>query len=231
MKLLALDTSSVACSVALTYEGEYWERHEEQPREHTRLLVPMIQSILEESGVHLSRLDAIVLGNGPGSFIGMRIAASVAQGLAHGAGLGVVPVSSLAAVAAEVFATQDAEYVAVAQDAHMAEVYLGLYRRAQDGLPAEFCPERIHGQGPIAELQALSAEQVVAAGEGWNRYPALSTSNSDWLHARTDELFPRARHILRLGEVALQSAGAQSAADLRPAYLREKVAEPPATKS
>lgn len=231
MKLLALDTSSVACSVALTYAGELWERHEEQPREHTRLLVPMIQSMLNESGVDLSELDAIVIGNGPGSFIGMRIAASVAQGLAHGAGLGIVPVSSLAAVAAAVFATQDAQYVAVAQDAHMAEVYFGLYRRGEDGLPSETCPERIHGQGPMAELQALSAEQVVAAGDGWNRYPALLDSNSDCLHARANELFPRARHILRLGEVVIQSNGARSAADLRPAYLREKVAEVPAPNS
>ena len=110
MKLLALDTSSIACSVALGYGDQVWARHEEQPREHTRLLVPMIHGVLEEAGVQLQDLDAIVLGNGPGSFIGMRIAASVAQGLAHGSGLGIVPVSSLACVAAAVFEESDAEF-------------------------------------------------------------------------------------------------------------------------
>ncbi|MDH3820726.1 MAG: tRNA (adenosine(37)-N6)-threonylcarbamoyltransferase complex dimerization subunit type 1 TsaB, partial [Gammaproteobacteria bacterium] len=86
MNLLAIDTSSLACSVALRVGDVVIERHEEQAREHTRLLTPMIREVLTESGMHLPHLDAIVLGNGPGSFIGMRIAASVAQGLAHGAG-------------------------------------------------------------------------------------------------------------------------------------------------
>ena len=231
MKLLAIDTSSVACSVALAYEGELWERHEEQPREHTRLLLPMIQSLLEESAIKLDDLDAIVLGNGPGSFIGMRIAASVAQGLAHGAGLGIVPVSSLAGVAAEVFGQRAEQFVAVAQDAHMSEVYFGLYRRGQNDLPVEVCPERIHDQNAIAELKASPAEQLVAAGDGWNRYPALFDNNADALVARTNILFPRARYLLPLGDAALHSAGAQSPADLNPAYLREKVAEVPAPKS
>ena len=100
MKLLALDTSSLACSVALEVDGTVIDRHEEQARAHTRLIMPMIRDQLEETSIRPEDLDAIVLGNGPGSFIGMRIAASVAQGLAHGAGLGIVPVSSLAAVAA-----------------------------------------------------------------------------------------------------------------------------------
>jgi len=90
MNLLAIDTSSVACSVALQHGGDVAERHEEQAREHTRLLVPMIQELLQQASVELMDLDAIVLGNGPGSFIGMRIAASVAQGLAFGSGLEIV---------------------------------------------------------------------------------------------------------------------------------------------
>ena len=94
MNLLGIDTSSLACSVALQHGDDIIERHEEQAREHTRLLVPMIRAVLEEAGLSTAGLDAIVLGNGPGSFIGMRIAASVAQGLAHGAGIAIVPVSS-----------------------------------------------------------------------------------------------------------------------------------------
>ena len=104
MKLLAIDTSSHACSVALRIGDAVTEDHTVEPREHTRILVPMISALLEEGGIAAADLDAIVLGNGPGSFIGMRIGASVAQGLCHGAGIKLIPVSSLAAVAAEVFA-------------------------------------------------------------------------------------------------------------------------------
>ena len=132
MKLLAIDTSSLACSVALLAGDSVFERHEEQAREHTRLLLPMIEDVLAEGGLVPGDLDAVVLGNGPGSFIGMRIAASVAQGIAHGAGLDIVPVSSLAAVAAQVFEMTEAKEVVVAQDAHMNEVYLGAFRRGSD---------------------------------------------------------------------------------------------------
>ena len=111
MKLLAIDTSSLACSVALQCEDRIEERHEEQAREHTRLLTPMIRDVMASGNLVLHALDAIVVGNGPGSFIGMRIAASVAQGLAHAAGKEIVPVSSLAAVAAEEFAISDAARV------------------------------------------------------------------------------------------------------------------------
>lgn len=153
MKLLALDTSSLACSVALQVDDEIFDRHEEQAREHTRLLIPMIVETLRQGGVALAELDAIVLGNGPGSFIGMRIAASVAQGLAFGAGIRIVPVSSMLAVAAEAMTDPGATHVAVCQDAHMNEVYLGLYRCSDSGLPLIVGAERLHGQGAIEELR------------------------------------------------------------------------------
>ena len=147
MRLLALDTSSLACSAALMVDEAVTERHDVRPREHTRLLIPMLRALLEDSALTLRELDAIVLGNGPGSFIGMRIGASVAQGLAYGAGIDIVPVSSLAAVAAEVFATREAEEVTVAQDAHMQEVYLGRFRRDVSGLPVAVDAERLHALG------------------------------------------------------------------------------------
>ena len=109
MKLLALDTSSLACSVALQVDDAVIWRHEEQAREHTRILVPMIEEVLAEAGVTTMDLEGIVLGNGPGSFIGMRIGTSVAQGLAHGAGIRIAPVSSMLAVAAQVIAKRTAD--------------------------------------------------------------------------------------------------------------------------
>jgi tRNA threonylcarbamoyladenosine biosynthesis protein TsaB len=230
VKLLAIDTSSVACSVALQHDGNILERHEEQPREHTRLLVPMITELLQESSVELSDLDAIVLGNGPGSFIGMRIAASVAQGLAFGSGLNIVPVSSLAAVAAQVFCEHDTNEVVVTQDAHMSEVYLGIFGRGENGLPDDLIPERLHGQGPIAELEQRGTVRA-AAGFGWRRYPKLLEANRTFLDEVIELPHPRALHLLGLGAAGLARGDAIAPQNVLPAYLRQKVAEIPAAMS
>lgn len=229
MKLLALDTSSVACSVALEVDGSVAERHEEQAREHTRLLMPMIRDLLAEAGTAAESLDAIVLGNGPGSFIGMRIAASVAQGLAFGSGIGIVPVSSLLAVAAAAMQDGDARHVAVCQDAHMNEVYLGLYRRGEDGLPAAVTPERLHDQSVIDELRDRPAAYV-GAGFGWSRYPALFEANRGHLAALSPVQYPAARFLLPAGRRLFDLGGALEPQDVVPAYLRNTVAHLPSGK-
>jgi len=222
MKLLALDTSSVACSVAVQLDETIIERHEEQPREHTRLLMPMIESALKEAGVKLPDLDAIVLGNGPGSFIGMRIAASVAQGLAFGASLSIVPVSSMAAVAAQVFAQDNAAEVVVAQDAHMNEVYLGVYR-LNNAEVEEVMPERLQTADVIGDLTEKNTVGRVAAGFGWQRYPDLYAVNQHLFTAASDVLHPRAKFLLGLAA----TGSAIRPQDIVPAYLRQKVAEKP----
>jgi len=227
VKLLAIDTSSVACSVAVQAGETVVERHEEKAREHTRILLPMINEALAECGLALADLDAIVLGNGPGSFIGMRIAASVAQGLAFGAGLDIVPVSSMAAVAAEVLADDDAEEVVVTQDAHMNEVYLGHYRRDSAGLPEEVTAERLQSISPIEGFGECGRR--VAAGFGWERYPALLDMNAGRIGSVSETRFPRASYLLPLGGRSLAAGGAIRPQDIVPAYLRQKVAEKPAT--
>lgn len=228
MKLLAIDTSSLACSVALQYGNEVAVRHEEKAREHTRLLAPMIREVLADADLSLQQLDAIVLGNGPGSFIGMRIAASVAQGLAHGAELDIVPVSSLAVVAAEVLAGSDADEVVVAQDAHMNEVYLGAFGRGADDLPHAIFPERLQTQTLIEGLDESTAAHRVAAGFGWGRYPALTAANDRLIGSQSKVMHPKARYLLPLGESALAGGAAIRPQDLAPAYLRSKVAATPA---
>lgn len=227
MNLLALDTSSLACSVALQVGSQISDRHEEQPREHTRLLVPMISSLLAELRIKLVDVDAIVLGNGPGSFIGMRIAASVAQGLAFGSRLKIVPVSSLAAVAAQVMAECDAKEVVVAQDAHMHEVYLGLYRHGGNGSPELIGEESLHGQSPIDEIKAEPGFSRIAAGFGWQRYPDLLAINREKFTDVADVLHPRAKFLLRMGAVELKAGRGVAPENVLPAYLRQKVAELP----
>lgn len=225
MKLLALDTSSIACSVALQNAGRVLVRHAEQPREHTRLLMPMITAVLDEGSVGLADLDAIVLGNGPGSFIGMRIAASVAQGLAFAAGLKIVPVSSLAAVAAQVFAEHDADEVVVTQDAHMHEVYLGIFRAADNSVPEAKGHERLQSCAVIDELQSPIDGPRLAAGSGWQRYPELLAANQERFTAVVDIWHPHANYLLPLGRAKLREGGAVSPQEVAPAYLRQKVAQ------
>ncbi len=225
MKLLAVDTSTVACSVALQVEDIVLQRHEEQEREHTRLLVPMIEEVLAEGACTLSSLDALVLGVGPGSFIGLRISASLVQGMAHGAGLRVAPVSSMLAVAEEVFATQDADHVFVAQDAHMDQVYLGQYAFGDGVVPLQ--AERLQAKTRLAELDDGGREGRVAAGAGWQRYPELWSKNSDGFESLADICFPSARFLLPSARRMVTDRRLLDPAEIEPAYLRQDVATPP----
>jgi tRNA threonylcarbamoyladenosine biosynthesis protein TsaB len=221
MKLLAVDTSLLACTAAAMAGERTCVRYEEREREHTKRLVPMVREVLGEAGLRPVDLDAVVLGNGPGSFIGMRIAASVACGLAYGAGLDVVPVSSLAAVACR--AGRPGELVAVAQDAHMGEVYLGLYRLSAEGVPVGLTPERLQPQQRIPELDGCA----VAAGAGWQRYPALLEANRAGIARQSDVLYPHAGALLALGAQALAAGAAIAPENVVPAYLRQEVARIP----
>ena len=223
MKLLALDTSSTACSVAVANGDDLIESHVVEPREHTRILVPTINRLLSEAQIALPDLDAIVLGNGPGSFIGVRIGASVAQGLAFGSGLKIVQVSSMSAVAAEVLATGDADRVVVAQDARMNQVYAGEYVRNTEGIPALDGEERI----VVCDFSFESAVDFWAAGQGWERYPELLEANRDAITRVSDIDLPRARFLLPAGRTAFANGLAVDPADILPAYLRSKVAEKP----
>jgi tRNA threonylcarbamoyladenosine biosynthesis protein TsaB len=227
MKLLAVDTSSNACSVALQVADDVLESHVVEPRAHTKILLPMISQLLADGGVALTELDAIVLGNGPGSFIGMRIGASVVQGLCFGAGIGVLPVSSLATVAAEAFADNACERVIVAQDARMNEVYVGCFDKSGSGLPEPVKPEEIIAVGELPTI----ADGVAVAGTAWEKYPELLQADSCSIGPLLSASFPRARYLLRLGAVSAAAGGSIPPEDLMPAYLRTKVAEIPSRAS
>ena len=226
MRLLALDTSSLACSVALTVDGDLAERHATAAREHTRLLLPMIKALFEEAGLSPDDLDAIVLGNGPGSFIGLRIAASVAQGIAYAAELDIVPVSSMAAIAGQVMTESAAAEVVVAQDAHVGEVYLGGFRRGAGDLPEVWIDERLQPPAPIAELATGTGQGRVAAGYGWQQYPEFLDANRTDLDGVSEVHYPAARHLLPFGERRLREGGGIAPQDVVPTYLRETVASP-----
>lgn len=229
MNLLALDTSTNACSAAVDAGGVRAERHVEEPRQHSRLLLSMIRELLAEAGTEVADLDAIVLGNGPGSFIGVRIAASVAQGLAMGAGLQLVPVSSLAAVAVDAFARSPAQRLVVAQDAHMDEVYLARFRRGADGEPVALEDVVLHGIGEIETLgEAIGGRAGWhAAGAAWQRYPELLRRNESRLAGVVDALLPRAACLLDLGATSYKAGAVVEPGGLVPLYVRMRVAKEP----
>lgn len=228
MRLLAIDTTTDACSIALQVDDATIEQHHVEARAHTRILVPMIREMLEQANLQSAELDAVILGNGPGSFIGMRISASVVQGLCFGAGLSLVPVSSLAAVATQVMLEEGADRVAVAQDARMDEVYFASYRRDADGLPVADSSERIVA---IASDDLLSGQGWTAAGGGWERYPELATANRSRLSRISNVRLPRARYLLPIAIRDLRQGAAIRPQDLSPAYLRTKVADTAARDS
>jgi tRNA threonylcarbamoyladenosine biosynthesis protein TsaB len=223
MKLLAIDTSSEACSVAVQNGSDILENHVVAPREHTRILLPMIRQMLCDADIAPAELDAVVLGNGPGSFIGMRIAASVAQGICYAAGLLIVPVSSLAAVASEALESQAAKNVIVAQDARMNEVYVGIFSAADDGPPRLRGEERICAVGRIDEIPT----GTIAAGAAWHKYAELLSANRPAIIDVSNIRVPRARYLLAAGGEGLAAGATVSPEALAPAYLRVKVAEKP----
>ncbi len=172
MKILALDTATEACSVALGIDERVLERYVELDRGHAERLLPMVDELLAEGGIALASLDAIAFGRGPGAFTGVRLAASVAQGLAFGAGVGVVAVSDLAAVAQQAAELQpEARRVLVVNDARMREVYW-----------AEFTVDRLVSLQGTEQVSAAASVTVpddgggrwVAAGRGLAAYPELA---------------------------------------------------------
>lgn len=141
--LLAIDTSTDACSVALKRDAEIIERFVIAPQKHTQLVLPMIQELLIEAKIDLEDLDAIAFGAGPGSFTGVRLCASITQGLAFGAGLPAIKISTLQCIAQQKFEELGVKNVTVIQDARMQEVYYGEYQLGANGIMEAVVPDRL----------------------------------------------------------------------------------------
>lgn len=223
-RILALDTTTDACSAALMLDGDLLlERFVVAPREHTQRILPMVDSLLAEAGITLDSLDALAFGRGPGSFTGVRISIGIAQGLALGANLPLIGVSTLAALAEGAWCKTGTCQVLTAIDARMGEVYWAAYRRQAAGV--WFCKEHEAVMVPEA-LSALSADLTgywATAGTGWQTYPTLI--HHDGLHLATSEtLLPSARDMLLLALHHYRHGSAQPAALVEPTYLRNEVA-------
>jgi tRNA threonylcarbamoyladenosine biosynthesis protein TsaB len=215
--ILALDTATEFCSVALWRDGGVIERLEAGNR-HAERILPLVQEVLAESGASLTQLDAIAFGRGPGSFTGLRIGAGVTQGLAFAADLPVLPVSSLAALAQGL----DAARILAALDARMNQVYWGTYVRGDDGLV------RPGGDEIVIAPQCVplpEGEGWVGAGSGWDQYcdllqVRLGPASTPWRPRR----HPLARDVAALAVADLRAGRASAPEQATPVYIRDDVA-------
>lgn len=226
--LLALDTATEACSVALLRGGEKTHLAQFAQREHTKHILPMVDEILAQAGITLSQVDALVFGRGPGSFTGVRIGAGIAQGLAFGADLPVIPVSNLAAMAQAAYAKYQAENVLTAIDARMNEVYFAQWQaqkvRSDFGEFLDWQPmiaEQVCSPSNVIEQVAQQHhENAVLAGTGWAAYPELKEAN---LGKATEITLPSALYMLDLALPKWFAGEIISPLEIEPIYLRNEV--------
>jgi tRNA threonylcarbamoyladenosine biosynthesis protein TsaB len=231
LKILALDTATESCSAALLIDGRLSARELEFERGHGEHILPMIDGLLAEAGLQLTDLSLIAFGRGPGGFTGVRLAASIAQGLAFGAGLPVVPVSNLAALAQRAFDLAFApERVLVCSDARMQEVYWACFERADNGL-ARLVGEEHVGPPSSVTLPAFWADaparSVAGIGRGFRAYPALVSRVAPQVEVARDDLLPRAAEIARLAAQDASAGRLLKPEEAIPVYLRDDVAHVP----
>ncbi|MFM2484006.1 tRNA (adenosine(37)-N6)-threonylcarbamoyltransferase complex dimerization subunit type 1 TsaB [Celerinatantimonas yamalensis] len=216
--LLALDTATEACSVALHWNGEIFHHFELCPREHTQKILPMIEQILAQAGVSLTQLDAIAFGQGPGSFTGVRIGVAAAQGLGFGANLPLLGVSTLAAMAQQAIEQCTHSHVIAAIDARMGEIYHAIYRNEQ-GIATLQGSEQVTAPD---QLEYQSDLVACAVGTGWQSYPQQLQEHYPKAE-QLDIALPRAYDMLKLANVDYQQGRVQDAESAQPVYLRDKV--------
>lgn len=222
MKLLAVETSTEACSAALFINGAVAERFEISPQKHTRLILPMIDGLMAEAGLRPQQLDALALSRGPGSFTGVRIATGIIQGIAFGADLPVVPVSTLAAIAQDFFDHHNDDISFTAMDARMGEIFWGVYRRNRQGY-AELLGQEAVTPAEQVEFPALAG---VGVGSGWGVYQDLLMARLAGVVERCETgLLPRAGAVARLGAYGFEQGLAVDVEQAMPVYLRDKVAK------
>lgn len=232
LTLLALDTSTEACSVALLYNGEKTYLNELAQRTHAKRILPMVDEILTDSGLKLNQLDALAFGRGPGSFTGVRVGAAIAQGLALGADLPVIPISNLTAMAQAAFELYQAENVAAAIDARMNEVYFSQLVREKkctdfgkffvwkNLIPEQVCsPEKALVQLANSTALNIATSTALRVGTGWNAYAQFATKGL----TGSDIELPDARYMLELARVEWLQQKTISALEIEPIYLRNEV--------
>lgn len=225
MKLLAIETATETCSVALSVNDDVEQRFQHAPRQHAELLLPWVEELLAEAGIGFGDVDAMAFSRGPGSFTGLRIGIGVVQGLAWASDCPVIPVSSLAATA-QAAADKGIKTALVALDARMNEVFTGLFRLNDNGIMIADGEERVCAPELV---QVPDEAEIHAVGIGFDRYPQLGelTVRLAGVHA---DIWPDAVAILKLAKEWLLNNTALPAEMAQPVYLRDNVAQKSLTR-
>jgi tRNA threonylcarbamoyladenosine biosynthesis protein TsaB len=214
--ILAIETSSELASCALLSGASLFARESSGVRTHSQAILPMVQELLAEAGVSLSQCDAIAFGAGPGSFTGVRTACGIAQGLAYGAGLPVLPLVTLDAMALACRQLTGATDVLAVLDARMGEVYWAQDRGASVVAGPALCAP--------ADVAPVACEgPLTACGNGLSAYPQAFADRPYSAGALVD-VMPHARQLAELAVAALAAGAAVPAAQAQPLYLRNKIA-------
>lgn len=218
LKLLALDTSTEHCSAALLVNGQMLQRLEQAGQRHSELLLPMVHALLAQAGISLTGLDALACAVGPGSFTGLRIATAVAQGLAFGADLPVIPVGTLEALAAGAGVPR----VIACLDARMGEVYAAAYElQGIGGAPRALLAPRVCA--PLA-LQPPGGGGWIGCGSGFARHGDALATALGLLEEVRPQSGPEARWVASLAAARFAAGERHAPEALVPVYLRDKVA-------
>ncbi|MEG1211365.1 MAG: tRNA (adenosine(37)-N6)-threonylcarbamoyltransferase complex dimerization subunit type 1 TsaB [Leclercia sp.] len=223
MRILAIDTATEACSVALWNDGAICAHFEECQREHTQRILPLVKMILTEGNTTLNNLDALAYGRGPGSFTGVRIGIGIAQGLALGAELPMIGVSTLATMAQGAWRTGGASRVLAAIDARMGEVYWAEYTRDEQGVWHGEASEAVLDPQAVNErLKQLSGEWATV-GTGWKAWPEMANDSGLTL-VDGNVLLPVAEDMLPIACQMLAAGKTVAVEKAEPVYLRNTVA-------
>ncbi len=220
MNLLAIETATETCSVALGVKGEVLQRYQHAPRQHAELLLPWIEQLLAEAGLGFAAIDAIAFSRGPGSFTSLRIGIGIVQGLAWASERPVIPISSLAATA-QTAVDDGVDFALVALDARMNEVFTGTFEVNGNGVMVPVAAERVC---PPEDVEVPGRPRVIGIGNGFDRYPALSALSGRLSGVRPD-IWPKASSVLRQAQEWLKTNEPLAAEQAQPVYLRDNVAK------
>lgn len=226
VKLLALDTSTRATVMGLMLDDHVIERTTPEVQTHSREILPSIQALLKDGGVSLEDLDGIVYGRGPGSFTGLRISVGIVQGLAYGANLPVVPVSSMAVLARSAFRDTGINQVVVTLSARLEEVYFGGYFVDSEKLETVI-EEGVLDVGELPIQEAANRDAWVLAGNVMQLAGKTGASLGIAFDSLIEREVPGLEDLLALGVRSIEEGKLLSALEAEPVYLREEVASRP----
>ena len=221
MNLLALDTSSAACSVSLQIAHQEYSSHLIEPKSHTNTLLPTIQKLLESSGAVINDLDVIILGVGPGSFVGTRIAAAVAQGIAFAGEINLLPISSMEAIAYEAIQKNNLENIIVVQDARMDEIFIGKYQLDNQKNLKTSTPIQL--QSKFDKIVDNDLE-IAVTGNASNSYLEALNGQFKIRPIKENIIYPNASFLLKLGKKYYSDNLSIKPEELVIDYIRNKVA-------